>query len=239
MDNVIAARAGRMTETPHTLMDRVEQIKSKETFDKVLQAKKEVENARIIARLRKTINDKARVEKALATPVKSTDVINTKVRAQEVIEVQAMKEDKKSKAVASAIPVSTEEAKRLLMQSKNTTTRADVQKLLLDLGVNLDLRLTKTDTANLLATLLTCNAQQLEALKMNPKVPIAIKIVIKRLQEDADLGNMNALERIWDRVFGKASLTLDLPEQSTVAGIIPNTPISREAYVVIRETLLK
>ena len=121
-----------------------------------------------------------------------------------------------------------------------TTTRKDVVKLLSSLNINLNLQLTKNDTANLLACLLTCNETQLDALYKNKKVPVAIKTVIKRLIDDADRGNMGTVNMLWDRIFGKAGMMLDLPQQQAQAtGIIPGTPISREAYVVLRETIIK
>ena len=121
-----------------------------------------------------------------------------------------------------------------------TTTRHDVVKLLSSLNINLNLQLTKNDTANLLACLLTCNETQLDALYKNKKVPVAIKTVIKRLIEDAKHGQMGTVESLWDRIFGKAGMMLDLPQQQAQAtGIIPGTPISREAYVILRETIIK
>lgn len=120
------------------------------------------------------------------------------------------------------------------------TSRPEVIRLLDSLNINLSLRLTKTDTANLLACLLTCNETQLTALMDNKKIPLAIKTVIKRIIEDAKYGNIETVERLWDRVFGKGPMQLDLPTSvPTAQGIIPNTPISREAYIVIRDTLLK
>lgn len=120
------------------------------------------------------------------------------------------------------------------------TSRPEVVKLLTNLNINLSVQLTKHDTANLLACLLTCNEAQLAALYNNKKIPIAIKTVIKRLQEDAKFGNMETIEKLWDRVFGKGQMQLDLPEQQQLqTGIIPNTPVSREAYIIIRDTLLK
>ena len=121
-----------------------------------------------------------------------------------------------------------------------TTTRADVAKLLTSLNINLNLQLSKTDTANLLACLLTCNEAQLAALISNPKVPVVIKTVIKRLQEDMKHGYMSTIESLWDRIFGKAGMMLDLPQQQAEAtGIIPGQPISREAYIILRDTLIK
>lgn len=127
--------------------------------------------------------------------------------------------------------------KALQMQG---STRPEVLKLLASLNINLNIQLSKQDTANLLACLLTCNDAQLTALYNNKKVPVAIKTVIKRLQEDATLGNIETIEKLWDRVFGKNAMSLNLPEQTQMeTGIIPNVPVSREAYIVIRDTLLK
>ena len=119
-------------------------------------------------------------------------------------------------------------------------SRPEITKLLTSLNINLSVQLTKQDTANLLACLLTCNEAQLAALYNNKKIPIVIKTVIKRLQEDAKLGNIETVEKLWDRVFGKNAMSLNLPEQTQLeTGILPNMPVSREAYIVIRDTLLK
>ena len=60
------------------------------------------------------------------------------------------------------------------------------------------------------------------------------------MQDDAKLGNIETVEKLWDRVFGKSQMQLNLPEQQQLqTGIIPNVPVSREAYVIIRESLMK
>ena len=122
------------------------------------------------------------------------------------------------------------------------TTKRDVVKLLSSLNINLDMHLTQTDTYNLLSCLLTCNEAQLKALYNNNKVPLAIKTVIKRLQDDSRLGNIETIEKLWDRIFGKAGkVSLELPAAGQVEGIpgiIPNTVVSREAYMVIRDTII-
>lgn len=119
------------------------------------------------------------------------------------------------------------------------TSRPEIVKLLNSLNINLSVQLSKQDTANLLACLLTCNESQLQALLKNPKVPVVIKTVIKRMMEDMKLGNIDTVERLWTRLFGKGPMTIDLPEQAQVqTGILPNTPLSREAYIIIRETLI-
>lgn len=119
-------------------------------------------------------------------------------------------------------------------------SRPEITKLLTSLNINLSVQLTKQDTANLLACLLTCNHSQLQALMTNKKVPVVIKTVIKRLIEDEKLGNIETIEKLWDRIFGKGPMQLNLPEgQQLQTGIIPNQPVSREAYILIRDTLIK
>lgn len=120
------------------------------------------------------------------------------------------------------------------------TSRPEITKLLTSLNINLSVQLTKNDTANLLACLLTCNDMQLQALYNNKKIPITIKAIIKRLQEDAKLGNIETIEKLWDRIFGKGQMQLDLPEATQLeAGILPNVPVSREAYILIRDRIIK
>ena len=125
------------------------------------------------------------------------------------------------------------------------TTKKDVVKLLDSLGINLNMYLTRADTYNLLSCLLTCNENQLDALYANPKVPLAIKTVIKRIKQDSVLGNIETIEKLWDRIFGKADKAkIELPAQMQSAqiqgiqGIIPNTVVSREAYMIIRDTII-
>lgn len=119
-------------------------------------------------------------------------------------------------------------------------SRPEITKLLTNLNINLSVQLTKQDTANLLACLLTCNNSQLQALMANKKVPVVIKTIIKRLIEDEKLGNIETIEKLWDRIFGKGPMQLSLPEgQRLQTGIIPDMPVSREAYLIIRENLIK
>ena len=121
------------------------------------------------------------------------------------------------------------------------TTPREIVKLLGSLNINLNLNLTKKDTYNLVGCLLTCNEAQLIALQNNPRVPVAIKTIIKRLLDDAKNGDIYTVEKLWDRIFGKADQAmLNMPIQGipTQSGIIPNTVVSREAYTIIRDTII-
>lgn len=120
------------------------------------------------------------------------------------------------------------------------TSRPEMQKLLDSLNINMSIQLSKNDTANLLACLLTCNETQLSALLNNKRVPVAIKTVINRLLRDMGDGEMGTIESIWSRLYGNGPMKMDALENSQfVNGIIPNTPVSREAYLIIRENMLK
>lgn len=118
----------------------------------------------------------------------------------------------------------------------NGTTSVEIAKLMNDLGVNLDVQLTHNDTKNLLATLLTCNEHQLDALYSNKRIPLSIKTVIKALKNDSLIGRMDTVESLWNRLFGSDTFRIQTSQESS--SIVPNTPVSRETYVLIRETLL-
>lgn len=120
-----------------------------------------------------------------------------------------------------------------------STSRPEITKLLTSLNINLSLQLTKNDTSNLLACLLTCNETQLEALYKNKKIPVAIKTVIRRILDDSKTGSMTTINSLWDRIFGKNGLSQEVQQQVQQDGVIPGTPISREAYIILRDTLLK
>lgn len=163
-----------------------------------------------------------------------------RVEAVEAIEAQIVEPLKATELAESSNGKSTYSSTITKALQLQGASRPEITKLLTSLNINLSVQLTKQDTANLLACLLTCNEAQLQALYNNKKIPIVIKTVIKRLQEDARLGNIETVEKLWDRVFGKGQMQLNLPEQQQLqTGIIPNVPVSREAYIVIRDTLLK
>lgn len=122
------------------------------------------------------------------------------------------------------------------------TTNTEMQQLLLALNINMNAKMTSKETADLLKTLLTCNETQLLALYNNAKLPVALKIIIKRILADIRNGNTETVERLWDRIFGKTGMS-DAGAAGDVMStginqIIPGAPISREAYVLIRDTII-
>lgn len=182
--------------------------------------------------------------------ITAADLARIKLREKQALEQKKNRSEKEQKQIAQNIAEievlqDSPAAQRFLAGGENDlspyagTTRRDVVKLLNSLNINTSLYLTRADTYNLLSCLLTCNEEQLKAVYSNPKVPLAIKIVIKRLQDDARVGNIDTLERLWDRVFGKnqTAAAIQLPE-GVSNGIIPNTLVSREAYMIIRDTII-
>lgn len=139
------------------------------------------------------------------------------------------------------------QAKRILTKSEvqllQGTTKPQIARMLAQLGVDLGVSLTKNDTSNLLAHLLTCNEEQLDALYANKKIPVALKTIIKRMLDDAKCGNIDTVMQLWDKLFGKTGLnTPDVVQQGANASgqqsLIPDMPISREAYAILHQTLI-
>ena len=142
-------------------------------------------------------------------------------------------------AKKNGLPTAFESADDAYKGSGVRTERLVLKRLCEKLNLNLKTQFSASDMANLVATIMSCNESQLNALYNNPDLPLVLKTIIKRLQEDASLGNIDTVEKLWDRIFGKGNMVINLPQVGAVQqGILPNTPITRETYVMIRETLL-
>lgn len=215
---------------------------SKNKAQEVHDRKTAAELAKAKLRLRKAAEGQAAREAVTNYKQQKQERFNNAIQQLEDEDPSLKPEEVIETANAVAVaygqqPMAENVAKQIMLSQG--TTRPEVVKLLSKLNINLNLQLTKNDTANLLATLLTANKQQLQAIYDNDATPLAIRIVVKRLMNDAKIGEISTVEKLWDRIFGKTGMLLDLPKESTAAGIIPNTPVSREAYILIRESLLK
>ena len=229
-----------LVKTEAMVKENAERIAQQKTA-RELAALKQKEQAKLEREKARLEREKEKLDRCqqLGIPVTRTELQHERIQEQEAkIElIEALEEE--NQGIQTLIHKNLKPAQVRQLADIQGATRPEVLKLLQSLNINLNLALTKTDTANLLACLLTCNEQQLDALYKNKKIPVAVKTVIKRLKEDATLGNIDTIERLWDRVFGKAAMSLDLPNQDTMNGIIPNTPISREAYLILRDTYMK
>lgn len=215
---------------------KAESIHTKKTAQELarvkyqLKVEQEAQAARCAVEQLRT--EKAEAKEQAIKELEEEDVSMSAEKAIEIGNAVAMRHGQPT------IDMASNTAKEIMMLQG--TTKPEIVRLLTGLNINLNLQLTKSDTANLLACLLTANENQLKAIYSNKKVPLAIKVIIKRLIDDSKIGNIDTVEKLWDRIFGKAGMMLNLPEQAqTTTGIIPNTPVSREAYIVIRDTLIK
>lgn len=119
---------------------------------------------------------------------------------------------------------------------------AQVSKLLRSLNINLNMQFSKKETYDIIATLLTCNEAQLEALQSNRRVPIVIKTIIKNILLDYERGSMTTVDKLWTRLFGSdfndnpknqgGNTTVNI--LSMVPGVDGSKPISREGYLQIK-----
>lgn len=120
-----------------------------------------------------------------------------------------------------------------------------MSRLIAQLGLDLGRRFSRRDTSALLQALLTASESQLQALLANKRLPVAVSAVIRRVLRDAETGDTSTVERLWDRVFGKGAMEPQeaQPAQAGAPGAeaVPGLgrPMSREAYVVIRESLMR
>lgn len=222
-----------MAQRAQAVQQKAEEIHERKTAQEIARAKYKLARAAEGQAAKEAVQafrqKKKQAEEAAFQRLEEED---TSIKAPEAIELA------NAVAIKNGQPAMAENVAKQIMLSQGTT-RPEVVRLLSSLNINLNLQLSKTDTANLLACLLTANQQQLQAIYDNDKTPLAIKIVVKRLMADSKIGDIQTIEKLWDRIFGKTGMQLNLPQESTVAGIIPNTPVSREAYILIRESLLK
>ena len=115
-------------------------------------------------------------EQAKEEAIKQLEDESPYITAEEAIEIG---NEEARKHNLPQISLASDTAKALM--ATQGTTRPEVVRLLTQLNVNLNLQLTKTDTANLLACLLTANENQLKAIYKNKKVPVAVKTVINEV----------------------------------------------------------
>lgn len=127
----------------------------------------------------------------------------------------------------------------------NGTTSPQIARLLKKLNIDETIKLSKTDTMDLVSTLMMCNERQLNALMNNTKIPAVVRIIIKALKNDMKIGTLDTVEKLWDRIFGKPNQTATITDERPISalqellpGVKPGKAISREAYILIKEKLL-
>lgn len=125
----------------------------------------------------------------------------------------------------------------------NSTSSPYIQKLLHSLNIDETVKLSKTDLSDLLSTVMMMNEDQLNGMMKDKKIPVVIRILIRALYNDMRIGNLDTLDKLWDRIFGKPSQhqTVEDSRVSILSEVLPgvqNGPVSREAYILIKDKLL-
>lgn len=118
-------------------------------------------------------------------------------------------------------------------------------------------QMSRADLATVLEVLLSADEASLRALHDRPDTPTSLKTIIRRVLADMQSGSLKALHSLWDRLYGRTPLTAPDPASpasssssgqptagspdaaQVLQGVLPGTPVSREAYIVIRDTLMK
>ena len=183
---------------------------------------------------------------------RATDKTDTP-RADAVIESIAAEPVLSASPAQAPQPQSRPQAQSLpenILRSVKGSLRPTTARLMTALNINLESGLSRRETADLIAALLTCNETQLDALMANKKTPMAVKIIIKRIKDDFKNGSLSTVNNLWDRIFGREPLSPDSTGPSPLSaadsvrtavreGRLPDVPVSREAYILIRDTLIK
>lgn len=89
--------------------------------------------------------------------------------------------------------------------------------------------ISKEDAVKLLTHLLSCSKPQLEIMARNPDLPVAIVCQIKAIITDMANGVTSTVDRIFDRVWGKATTPIEMTGANGTQ-LIPDRPMSRKDY---------
>lgn len=92
-----------------------------------------------------------------------------------------------------------------------------------------DQDLSKEDATKLLRYILLCNKAQLEAVARNTDLPIAVLGQIKAIVSDMAAGRTDAIDKIWDKIFGKTTTPIELTGPNGM-DLILQGPMSRRDY---------
>lgn len=72
-----------------------------------------------------------------------------------------------------------------------------------------NLKLTKSQTEEIIKSILTRNKKELIELAKNDELPFWISLIAKKAQMDFEKGSIEIIEKLFDRVYGKPKETVD------------------------------
>lgn len=163
-------------------------------------------------------------------------------------------------AAPSFAPAAREQRVVSRRQREEQDRRDRASELLASLGLSAPdtAQMSRADLAAVLEVLLSADEASLRRLHDRPDTPTSLKTVIRRVLADMQSGSLKALHGLWDRLYGRTPLTASpassVPSagqpgspaqqpgqllQDALQGVLPSSPVSREAYIVIRDTLMR
>lgn len=89
--------------------------------------------------------------------------------------------------------------------------------------------MTKEDAQKLQRYLYFCSKAELEKMSRNSDLPIAIVAQIKAIITELALGKTDQIDRIYERLFGKATQPMELTGANGTP-LIPKEPMSRKDF---------
>jgi hypothetical protein len=72
-----------------------------------------------------------------------------------------------------------------------------------------NIKLTKSQTDEIIKSILTRNKKELIELAKNEELPFWISLIAKKAQMDFEKGSIEVIEKLFDRVYGKPKETVD------------------------------
>lgn len=96
--------------------------------------------------------------------------------------------------------------------------------------------MSREDAFKIYGYLLSCTKTQIETILRSPDLPFAIVLQIRAMFEDAKNGRADTVDKIFDRIYGKANQPMEI----TGAGgtpLIPNKPMTRKGFEKLLEDM--
>jgi len=87
----------------------------------------------------------------------------------------------------------------------------------------------KEDIFKLMAYILGCTKGEIETMLRNPELPFSVACQIRAIITDVQNGKTDTIDRIFDRVYGKATTPMELTGAKGVQ-LIPDEAMSRRDF---------
>lgn len=97
-------------------------------------------------------------------------------------------------------------------------------------------QISREDANKLLSHILSCNKTEFESMARNIDLPVSIVCQMVAIAEDMKNKKCDNVNKIWDRLYGKAPMMIELAGASGTP-LIPDIPMSRVALQELLKTI--